>query len=137
MLLRDVQGLARLLTQELTQCLKPACHQLVFSIFSDVAVSLLDAKHGVLKTPFLLLQESSLKMCILNEHTENKRPTNTAANFPAFAHIPATVHSKISLSSAFAVVPLFPLSNNLRDKMTEQIRKISINNTVRKEAFTH
>nr|XP_021155670.1 uncharacterized protein LOC110365547 isoform X2 [Columba livia] len=59
---------------------------------TDVAVSLLDAKHGVLKTPFLLLQESSLKMCILSEHTENKRPTNTAANLPAFAHIPATVH---------------------------------------------
>lgn len=137
MLLRDVQGLVRPLTRELTQCLKPACHQLVFSIFSDVAVGLLDAKHRVLKTPFLLLQESSLKMCISNEHTENKRPTNAAPNFPAFAHIPATVPSKISLSSAFAVVPLFSLPNNLRDKMTEQIRKIPINNTVRKEAFTH
>lgn len=71
------------------------------------------------------------------ERTENKRPRNTAPDFLAFAYIPATVPSKISLSSTFAVVlPCF-LSNNLRDKMTEQIRKISINNTVRKEAFTH
>ena len=71
------------------------------------------------------------------EHTENKRPRNTAPNFLAFAHIPAVVPRKISLSSTFAVVPPFFLSNNLRDKMTEQIRKIPINNTVRKEAFTH
>lgn len=72
-------------------------------------------------------------MCIFNckigwnyfhtEHTESKRLRRTALNFLAFAHIPATVPNKISLSSTFAVVPSFLLSNNLRDKVTEQIKK--------------
>lgn len=69
--------------------------------------------------------------------TDNKRPRSTAPRFPAFAHVCATVLSKVPFASRLAVVPSFSLSNNLSDKMTEQIRKMLINNTVHKEAFTH